>query len=154
MKISFDNLTFPNSRNNYVLFIKKRKEKKERETKKELIGSLGYIKCIPSLLVELSSCYLAFSGMGQDKIPPPHQVHRALYARPGLPTRPSLKMEESSTRSSVRMTARLCRRQDKWKGPDQTLDQYLKTCRWPSVSYLFLPCSQTVPAPQNCWEKR
>ena len=44
MKISFDNLTFPNSRNNYVLFIKKKnkKEKKERETKKELIGSLGY----------------------------------------------------------------------------------------------------------------
>ena len=58
MKISFDNLTFPNSRNNYVLFIKKKtkktKEIKERETKKELIGSLGYIKCIPSLLVELS----------------------------------------------------------------------------------------------------
>jgi len=46
MKISFDNLTFPNSRNNYVLFIKKKKEKKERETKKELIGSLGYIKGI------------------------------------------------------------------------------------------------------------
>ena len=55
MKISFDNLTFPNSRNNYVLFIKRKtKEIKERETKKELIGSLGYIKCIPSLLVELS----------------------------------------------------------------------------------------------------
>ena len=55
MKIPFDNLTFPNSRNNYVLFIKKKKrEKKERETTKELIESLGYIKCIPSLLVELS----------------------------------------------------------------------------------------------------
>ena len=112
MKISFDNLTFPNSRNNYVLLLKK-KEKKERETKKELIGSLGYIKCIPSLLVELSSCYLAFSGMGQDKIPPPHQVRRSLYARPGLPTRPSLKLEESSTRSSKRMTAKQCWRQDK-----------------------------------------
>ena len=32
----------------------KKKEKTERETKKELIGSLGYIKCIQSLLVELS----------------------------------------------------------------------------------------------------
>ena len=32
MKISFDNLTFPNSRNNYVLFIfiKKKKRKKEK----------------------------------------------------------------------------------------------------------------------------
>ena len=40
MKISFDNRTFPNSRNNYVLFIKKKKktEKKERR------GALGYIR--------------------------------------------------------------------------------------------------------------
>ena len=45
---------------------KKGKKKKERETKKELIGSLGYIKCISSLSVELSPCYLAW--MGQDKI--------------------------------------------------------------------------------------
>ena len=30
MKIPFDNLTFPNSRNNYVLFIKKKKRKKEK----------------------------------------------------------------------------------------------------------------------------
>ena len=101
------NLTFPNSRNNYVLFIKKkeRKEKKERETKKELIGSLGYIKCIPSLLVELSSCYLAFSGMGQDKIPPPHQVRRSFDASPGLPTWPSLKLEQSSNCQTLCMTA-------------------------------------------------
>ena len=98
MKISFDNLTFPNSRNNYVLFIKKKKkkEKKERETKKELIGSLGYIKCIPSLLVELSSCYLAFGGMGQDKIPPPHQVRIPVYASPGLPTCLLIHLEQSS----------------------------------------------------------
>ena len=96
MKISFDNLTFPNSRNNYVLFIKKKKEKKERETKQELIGSLGYIKCIPSLLVELSSCYLAFSGMGEDEIPPPHQVRRSFDASPGLSTWPALKLEQSS----------------------------------------------------------
>ena len=134
----------------FYLKKKKKERKKERETKKELIGSLGYnIKCIPSLLVELSSCYLAFSGMGQDKIPPPHQVRRSLYSRPGLPTRPSLKMEQSSIRSSMRMTSRQWRRQDKWKGPDQTLDQYLKPWRWPSVSYVFLPCSQTVPALQN-----
>ena len=43
---------------NYVLFITKNKEKKERETKKELIGSLGYVKCITSLSVELSLCIL------------------------------------------------------------------------------------------------
>ena len=104
MKISFDNLTFPNSRNNYVLLIKK-KEKKERETKKELIGSLGYIKCIPSLLFELSSCYLAFSGMGEDKIPPPHQVRRSFDASPGLPTWSSLKLEQSSDSQSLCMTA-------------------------------------------------
>ena len=33
MKISFDNLTFPNSRNNYVLFIKKKKQKKLKKEK-------------------------------------------------------------------------------------------------------------------------
>ena len=104
MKISFDNLTFPNSRNNYVLFIKK-KEKKERETKKELTGSLGHIKCIASVLFELKSCYFAFSGMGQEKIPPPHQVRRSLHARPGLccPCF-SLKLEQSSTRPRMCMT--------------------------------------------------
>ena len=37
MKIPFDNLKFPNSEINYVLLIKT--EKKERKTKKELIGS-------------------------------------------------------------------------------------------------------------------
>ena len=106
MKISFDNLTFPNSRNNYVLFIKKKKkEKKERETKKELIGSLGYIKCIPSLLVELISCYLAFSEMGQDKIPPPHQVRRSFLPSPGFSTWPSLKLEQSRNYQSMCMTA-------------------------------------------------
>ena len=105
MKISFDNLTFPNSRNNYVLFIKKKKkiEKKERETKKELIGSLGYIKCIPSLLVELSSCI--FSGMGQDKIPPHHQVRSYLDARLGLPNCPSLNVEQSSSRPRLPVQA-------------------------------------------------
>ena len=107
MKISFDNLTFPNSRNNYVLFIKKKTEKKERETKKELIGSLGYIKCIPSLLVELSWCYLPFSGMGQDKIPPPHQVRRYLDARLGLPNGSSLNLEQSSSRPRLPVLAPL-----------------------------------------------
>ena len=92
---------------------KKKKEKKERETKKELIGSLGYIKCIPLLLVELSSCYVTFGGMGQDKIPPPHQVRKSLYARPGLPICPSLKPEKGSARPSMRMTARQTRRQEK-----------------------------------------
>ena len=50
------------------------KENKEEGTEKELIGNLTYIKCIASPSVELSSYYLAFRGMGQDKIPPPHQV--------------------------------------------------------------------------------
>ena len=59
---------------NSVLLIEK--ENKERETKKELIGHLSYIKCIASLLVELSWYYLAFRGMGEDKILPPHQVRR------------------------------------------------------------------------------
>ena len=81
MNIPFDNLKFPNSRNKLCSILIK-KEKKERKTKKLLIGSLGYIKCIASLSVELSSCYLAFSGMCQDKIPPPHQV-RSTQSRPG-----------------------------------------------------------------------
>ena len=111
MKISFDNLTFPNSRNNYVLLIKK-KEKKERETKKELIGSLGYIKCISSPSVELSLCHLAW--MGQDKIPPPHQVRTSVHElTSGLPGRSSLKLEQSSTCPRLLLSAGLIRRQDK-----------------------------------------
>ena len=75
MKIAFSRyLYFLIPEINAVLLIEK--EKKERETEKELIGSLSYIKCIASLSVELSSCYLAFSGMCQDKILPPHQVRR------------------------------------------------------------------------------
>ena len=34
----------------FYLYKRKTKEIKERETKKELIGSLGYIKCILSLI--------------------------------------------------------------------------------------------------------
>ena len=99
MKISLTTLHFliPEIIMFYLWKKKKRKEKNERETKKELIGSLGYIKCIPSLLVELSSCYLAFGGMGQDKILPPHQVRISLYASPGLPTCLLLNLEQSST---------------------------------------------------------
>ena len=126
----------------------------ERETKQELIGSLGYIKCIPSLLVELSSCYLAFSGMGQDKIPPPHQVRRSFLASPGFSTWPSLKLEQSRNCQSMWMTACQTQGQKKWEGPDQTLDHYLISFRWPLLYSHFLPCSQTVPAFQNCWEKR
>ena len=72
MKIPLDNLKLLIPEINSVLLIKK--ETKERKTKKVLIGSLNYIKCIAALSVELSSCYLAFSGIGQDKIPPPHQM--------------------------------------------------------------------------------
>ena len=77
MKIPFSRyLYFLIPEVNSVLLIEKKKKRKERETEKELIGSLSYIKCIASLSVELSSCYLAFGGMGQDKILPPHQVRR------------------------------------------------------------------------------
>ena len=39
-----------------------------------------------------SLCYLAFSGMGQDKIPPPHQV-RSTKSRPGLCACSALQVE-------------------------------------------------------------
>ena len=61
MKIPFDNVTFPEI--NSVLLIRK-KEKKEKETEKEFIESLSYIKCIASLSVELSPCYLTFRDLG------------------------------------------------------------------------------------------
>ena len=60
----------------------------------------------PLALVELSSCYLAFSGMGEDKIPPPHQVRRAFDdTSPGLSTWSPLKLEQSSNCQSLCMTA-------------------------------------------------
>ena len=100
MKIPFSRyLYFLIPEINSVLLIEKEKKerKKERETEKELIGSLSYIKCTASLSVELSSCYLAFRGMGQDKIPPPHQVRSNDVSRSGLccPC-PSLTLEKSS----------------------------------------------------------
>ena len=77
MKIPFSSyLYFLITENNSVLLIEN--EKKERETEKELIGSLSYVKYIASLSVELRSCYLAFRGMGEEKIPPPHQVRKSL----------------------------------------------------------------------------
>ena len=96
MKIPFSRyLYFLIPEINAVVLIEK--ENKERETEKELIGNLSYIKCIGSLSVELSSCYLAFRGMGQDKIPPPHQVRSYDVSRSGLccPC-PSLTLEKSS----------------------------------------------------------
>ena len=96
MKIPFSRyLYFLIPEINSVLSIEK--EKKERETEKELIGSLSYIKCIASLSVELSSCYLAFRRMGQDKIPPPHQVRSKHRSRSGLccPC-PSLELAQGS----------------------------------------------------------
>ena len=101
MKIPFSRyLYFLIPEINSVILIEK--EKKEKETEKELIGSLSYIKCTASLSVELSSCYLAFRGMGQDKIPPPHQVRNSLQAPSGLccPC-PSLKLEQSSSSPSL-----------------------------------------------------
>ena len=75
MKIPFSRyLYFLITEINAVVLIEK--ENKERETEKDLIGSLSYIKCTASPSVELSSYYHAFRGMGQDKIPPPHQVRR------------------------------------------------------------------------------
>ena len=71
-------------------------------TKKELIGCLGYIKCIASLsIIKLSSCYLAFRGIGQDKITPPHRVKKTVHAPSGLCACLSLKQEQSSTRPSL-----------------------------------------------------
>ena len=105
MKIAFSSyLYFLIPEINSFLLIEK--EKKEKETEKELIGSLCYIKCIASLSVELSSCYLAFRGIGQDKIPPPHQVRKSLQTPSGLSCPcccpcPSLKLEQSSTRPSL-----------------------------------------------------
>ena len=105
MKISFSRyLYFLIPELNSVLLIEK--EKKERETEMELIGSLGYIKCIASLSVELSSCYLAFRRMGEDKIPPPHQVRKSRQTPLGLSCpcccpSPSLKLEQSSSGPSL-----------------------------------------------------
>ena len=96
MKIPFSRyLYFLIPEINSILLIEK--EKKERETEKELIGSLSYSKCIASLSVELSSCYLTIRGMGPDKIPPPHQVRSNDVSRSGLccPC-PSLTLEKSS----------------------------------------------------------
>ena len=101
MKIPFSRyLYFLIPEINSVLLIEK--EKKERETEKELFGRLSYIKCIASLSVELSSCYLAFRGMNQDKILPPHQVRTNHVSRSGLccPC-PSLKLEHSSRGPSL-----------------------------------------------------
>ena len=101
MKIPFSRyLHFLIPEINAVVLIEK--ENKERETEKELIGSLSYIKCIASPSVELSSCYLAFRGMGEEKIPPPHQVRTNHVSRSGLccPC-PSLKLEQGSTRPSL-----------------------------------------------------
>ena len=152
MKIPFDNLKFPNSRNKLCsILIKKRKEKKERKTKKVLIGSLG--KCIASLSVELSSCYLLFSGMCQDKIPPPDQV-RSTQSRPGPWAGPALQVEQSSTCPSLLLSPWYSRHQDEWRGHYQTLDHNMNPCELPFVSSVASSCSQTVQAFQNCWEKR
>ena len=100
MKIAFSRyLHFLIPEINSALLIEK--EEKERETEKELIGSLSYIKCIASLSVELSSCYLAFRGMGQDKIPPPHQVRSKHVSRSGLCPCPSPKLAQSRSSPSL-----------------------------------------------------
>ena len=113
MKIPFSRyLYFLIPEINSVLLIEK--EKKERETEKELIGSLSYIKCIASPSVELSSCYLAFRGMGQDKIPPPHQVRRKHVSRSGLCCLcPSLNLEQSSSGPSLLLSSFFSFRQHK-----------------------------------------
>ena len=109
MKISFSRyLYFLIPEINSVILIEN--EKKEKETEKELIGHLSYIKCIASLLVELSSCYLAFRGMGQDKIPPPHQVRsKHDFSRSGLccPCR-SLNLEQGSKRPRLLLSIFFC----------------------------------------------
>ena len=101
MKIPFSRyLYFLITEINAVVLIEK--ENKEKETEKELIGNLSYIKCIASPSVELSSYYLAFRGMGQDKIPPPHQVRSKHVSRSGLccPC-PSLKPAQSRSSPSL-----------------------------------------------------
>ena len=108
MKIPFSRyLYFLIPEINSVLLIEK--ENKERETEKELIGSLGCIKCIASPSVELSSCYLAFRGMGEEKIPPPHQVRTNHVSRSGLccPC-PSLKLAQSSRCPSLLLIPFFC----------------------------------------------
>ena len=130
-------------------------EKKEKETEKELIGSLGYIKCIASLSVELSSCYLAFRGMGQDKIPPPHQVRSNDVSRSGLccPCR-SLNLEQGSKRPRLLLRSFFCFLQHEWRDPDQTLDHYILPFQLPFLRFLASPCSQMVPALHYCWGKK
>ena len=100
MKIPFSRyLHFLIPEINAVVLIEK--ENKERGTEKELIGNLSYVKCIASLSVELSSCYLAFRGMGQDKIPPPHQVRSKHVSRSGLCPCPSPKLAQSRSSPSL-----------------------------------------------------
>ena len=101
MKIPFSRyLYFLIPEINAVVLIEK--ENKERETEKELIGNLSYIKCIASPSVELCSYYLTFRGMGQDKIPPPHQVRSKHVSRSGLCCLcPSLKLAQSRSNPSL-----------------------------------------------------
>ena len=118
------------------MFVLIKKEKKKGETEKELIGNLSYIKCIASLSVELSSCYLAYIGMGQDKIPLPHQVRSIIVSWPTVQAWPgvwigcpTVELEQSSASPSVLLWSFFTRHQHEWRGPNQTLDHNMNACK-------------------------
>ena len=154
MKIPFSRyLYFLIPEINAVVLIEK--ENKERETEKELIGSLSYIRCIASLSVELSSCYLAFRGMGEEKIPPPHQVRKSFQTPSGLSCPcPSLNLEQGSTRPRLLLRSFFCFLQHEWRDPDQILDHYIHPCQLPFLRFRASPCSQMVPALHYFWGKK
>ena len=68
-----------------------------------------------------SLCCLAFSGMGWDKIHPPHQV-RSTQSRPGLSAGSALQVEQGRSSPSMLWSRRYCRRYQQCRHYRQTLD--------------------------------
>ena len=69
-----------------------------------------------SKYVNLAACFLAvnnemvlfiFIELGQDKIPPPHQV-RSAQSRPGLCTGPALQQEQGRPSQGLRVSCCYC----------------------------------------------
>ena len=93
--------------------------------------------------------YLAFRGMGQDKIPPPHQV-RSTESRPGLCGGSALKVEQGSDRPSVLLSLCYC---CEWWHQRQNVDP-MNPCELRFLCIFSSHCSQKVPSLHYCWAKK
>ena len=93
--------------------------------------------------------YLAFRGMGQDKIPPPHQV-RSTESRPGLCGGSALKVEQGSDRPSVLLSLCYC---CEWWHQRQNVDP-MNPCELRFLCSFSSHCSQKVPSLHYCWAKK